>query len=181
MNIVAPRVARAFAIWITGLPASGKSTLTAALKDLLAGRDIDVEVLESDALRRVFTPQPSYDEQERKRFYSQMVFVGEMLTRHGVPVIFDATANRRAYRDAARAEIPRFLEIYMDCPLELCVQRDPKGIYAAGRQGGASTVPGSQEPYEPPDHPDLVVRCDRESPRAAAQRVLQELIERGYV
>lgn len=101
-SIVELKPKHAFAVWFTGLPASGKSTLATSLKAQLGDRGIDVAVLESDALRRIFTAQPRYDEQEREAFYRQMVYVGTLLTQHGVPVIFDATANRRRYRDTAR-------------------------------------------------------------------------------
>jgi len=136
-----PKTPQAFAVWITGLPASGKSTLAAAVKAHLAARGVDVVVLESDALRKVFTPDPRYDEKERDAFYRQMVYVGALLASHGVPVIFDATANRRAYREMARQQIPRFLEVYVDSRLETCVARDPKGIYRSALHGGANTVP----------------------------------------
>jgi len=99
-----------------------------SLKAQLADRGIDAAVLESDVLRQIFTLHPRYDEQEREAFYRQMVYIGTLLTRHGVPVIFDATANRRCYRDRAREEIPRVIEGYVDGPLEICVARDPKGI-----------------------------------------------------
>lgn len=171
----------AFAVWITGLPASGKSLLTAALKAQLNARGIDAAVLESDALRKVLTPNPRYDEAERETFYRQMVFIGALLTSHGTPVIFDATGNRRRYRDAARQQIPRFLEVYVDCPLEVCMARDPKGIYRAAGVGASSTVPGLQSEYEPPEHPDIVVRGDTEAPETAATRVMASIAERGYL
>lgn len=165
----------AFAVWITGLPASGKSTLTAALKEQLRVRGVDVAVLESDTLRKALTPNPRYDEEERDTFYRQMADTGTLLTRQGIPVIFDATANRRAYRDTARREIPRFLEIFVDCPLSTCMARDPKGIYQSG-----AAVPGVQAPYEPPEAPDLVVHCETDPP-AAARRVIALLSEKGYI
>ena len=96
-------------------------------------------------------------------------------------MIFDATANRRRYRDEARRKIPRFLEVFVDCPLETCIARDPKGIYSKAREGAASTVPGLQSIYEPPDRPDLVVRGDQEKPEAAAGRVIAKLAEKGYL
>jgi adenylylsulfate kinase len=170
----------AFAVWVTGLPASGKSTLVAALKAQLADRGIDAAVLESDVLRQIFTVQPRYNDQEREAFYRQMVYVGTLLTQHGVPVIFDATANRRRYRDQAREQIPRFLEVYVDCPLETCIARDPKGIYRQAREGQADTVPGLQSTYEPPEKPELVVDGDRETPEGAARRVIMKLAEKGY-
>lgn len=178
---MATKTVSAFAIWITGLPASGKSTLAAAVKTQLTARGIDVAVLESDELRKVFTPNPTYDEKERKLFYSQLAYVGALLTHHGVPVIFDATANRRDYREAARQQIPKFLEVYIDSPLALCVSRDPKGIYRSARDGGVSFVPGIQAAYEPPEHPDLVVHAGREDTQAAAGRLLAELTARGFI
>lgn len=170
-----------FAVWITGLPASGKSTVAAALTKELAFRGVNVAVLESDALRKVLTPQPRYDEEERNVFYGALAHVGQLLTEHGVSVIFDATANRRAYRDRARHAIARFLEVFVDCPLDVCISRDPKGIYRRGREGSASGVPGMDAVYEPPDSPDVTVRGDEEEPARAARRIVDKLIETGYV
>ena len=170
-----------FAVWLTGLPGSGKSTLAAALAKRLAARGVDAAVLESDVLRQIITPHPVYSEEERDSFYRVMAYIGKLLVDHGVPVIFDATANRRSYRDRARREIARFVEVYVDCPLDVCIARDPKGIYKRGQEGGTNAVPGLQADYEPPEHPDLVVRADREAPEEAARRVIAELIAKRYL
>ncbi len=170
-----------FAVWITGLPASGKSTLTTALVQALSMRGIRAAVLESDALRRILTPHPRYDEEEREVFYGAMAYIGRLLAEHGVPVIFDATANRRAYRDRARREIPRFLELYVDTPLAICVARDPKGIYRKAQEGAAATVPGVQAAYEPPLHPEVVIKGDREAPEIGAERIVAMLIKRRFL
>ena len=170
-----------FAVWITGLPASGKSTLAAALSRELSTRGIKVAVLESDALRRILTPHPRYSEEERNVLYGAMAYVGQILTEHGVPVILDATANRRAYRDRTRQYIPRFVEVYVDCPLDVCIGRDPKGIYQKARQGEATTVPGIQSAYEPPENPEVIVRGDQEAPEVAARRIVATLVEKGYL
>ena len=146
--------------------------MAAALAAQLRVRNISVEVLESDVLRRVFTPHPRYDEAERDAFYGQIAFLGALLARHGIAVIFDATANLRAHRERARQQIPRFLEVYVDTPLVVCMSRDPKGIY---RQ--ATEVPGLKAPYEPPLHPDLVIHGDEEKPESAARRIIAKLIE----
>jgi len=158
---------QAFAIWVTGLPASGKSTITACVKNLLAERGVGVEVLESDVLRKALDENPSYSEPDREAFYRRMVWIGVLLTRHGVPVIFDATANRRSFREAARGQIPRFFEVFVDVPLEACIARDPKGIYRT-----ASNVPGLQAVYEPPENPALTIDGLRESPLDAAKRIV---------
>jgi adenylylsulfate kinase len=181
MNTVEREAPNAFAVWITGLPASGKSTLTASLKTKLAERGIHVAVLESDLLRQIFTPNPRYDDDERDIFYSQMAFVGALLTQHGVPVIFDATAHLRRYRDQARRQIPRLLEVYVECPLETCIARDPKGAYLKARAKTANTVPGLRTAYEPPENPDIVVQGDQESPETAAARVIAKLAELCYL
>ncbi len=170
-----------FAVWLTGLPASGKSTIAEALHRELTGRGANVAVLESDALRRIFTPNPVYSDAERDVFYAGMAYIGGLLTRHGVSVIFDATANRRAYRDWARQQIPEFLEVYVDSPLAVCEARDPKGIYRRGREGNAPNVPGLHTEYEPPLQPDVAVQGDAVKPADAARRIVALLEEMGYL
>jgi adenylylsulfate kinase len=145
----------AFAIWITGLPASGKSTIVSALKPQLEGLGLTVEVLESDEVRRVITPTPTYSEAERDLFYRALAFIGQKLVAHGVTVVFDATAIRRVYRDFARSVISRFIEVSVECPLTTCMERDRKGTYLQGQRGESLTVPGLQSPYEAPINPDL--------------------------
>lgn len=144
-----------FAIWITGLPASGKSTIASALKPQLEGLGLTVEVLESDEVRLVLTPVPTYSEAERDLFYRAIAFTGQKLVAHGVTVVFDATASRRVYREFARSVIPRFIEVSVECPLEVCMERDRKGTYRKGQLGESQTVPGLQSPYEAPMNPDL--------------------------
>lgn len=158
-----------FGIWITGLPSSGKSTLAGKIAAALGQQGISLVVLESDEMRRILTPQPTYSAAERDRFYAALADIGILITRQGVNVLFDATASRRSYRDRARTGIPRFAEIYVDCPLELCRQRDPKGIYALASSGAAGTVPGLQEPYEPPRAPEATVDCRRDADHGAAE------------
>ena len=138
-------------------------------------------MLESDALRHVLTPNPTYGEAERDLFYHQMVYIGFLLVSHGVPVIFDATANRRRYRDEARRQIPQFVEVFVECPLETCMARDPKKIYRQVGEGAASSVPGAQVDYEPPLHPEATVRSEYEDTRSAARRIAALLAERGLI
>lgn len=167
----------AFAIWLTGLPASGKSTIVAALKPQLEGIGCVVEVLESDAVRQVLTPTPTYSQAERDLFYRALTFMGARLTAHGVTVIFDATANKRAYRDFARSVIPKFIEAAIECPLELAMQRDYKGTYQRGQRGESSTVPGLQEPYEAPLNPEVRIDTTKLSAKEAAAKVLEAVKE----
>lgn len=169
---------RAFAVWVTGLPASGKSTLTRALVARLAEHGVRVEVLESDALRKILPT--GYDDAGRDTFYNAMLWIGERLVAHGVPVVFDATANRRRYRDRARERIGRFIEVHVDVPLEVCVGRDPKGIYGIAKAGNAASVPGVGTPYEPPVEPEVRVTGESDSGEAA-RRIVTVLVEKGYL
>jgi len=162
----------AFAIWITGLPASGKSTIVSALKPLLEGLGLTVEVLESDELRRVITPIPTYSKAERDLFYRALAFTGQKLVAHGVTVVFDATASHRVYRDFARSVIPRFIEVSVECPLSICMERDKKGTYKKGQLGESLTVPGLQSPYEAPTNPDLRIDSTATSSVDAAGQIL---------
>lgn len=161
-----------FAIWLTGLPASGKSTIVAALKPKLEGLGCDVEVLESDAVRRVLTPTPTYSQAERDLFYRALAFTGAKLVEHSVTVVFDATANKRAYRDFARSLIPRFLEVAVECPLELAMQRDYKGTYQRGQRGESTTVPGLQEPYDAPLNPEVRIDTTKVKANEAAELII---------
>lgn len=167
-----------FAVWLTGFPASGKSAIARELVRALHERGVDAAVLESDAMRTQITPFPRYDEAERDLFYAALVELGAFLVNEGRAVIFDATANRRGYRDAARSRIGRFCEVYVDTPLEVCKARDPKGLY---RKGETATLPGTQAPYEPPVAPELVVHGDRALPQHSAALVLAHLDDRGWL
>lgn len=169
-----------FALWITGLPASGKSVITASLVEKLNRRTVFPAVLESDRMRRILTPDATYDEPERDRFYKQLVDIGDVLLRSGVPVIFDATGNRRAYRERARSSFSRFVEVYVNSPLQVCESRDPKGIYAAARAGTSKTVPGVQSLYEPPVRPEIVVD-GTQPPGSNAELILDLLAALRYI
>ncbi len=169
-----------FAIWLTGLPACGKSTIAAALVAGLGEYGVNPVVLESDALRKVLTPKPTYSDEERDAFYRAMVYIGGMFIDHGVPVIFDATANRRAYRDAARQGIERFIEVYVHTPLSVCEQRDPKGIYRAAR-GDTGNVPGVHAPYELPRAPEISVSGSGADAKQSANEIISLLVTRHWV
>jgi adenylylsulfate kinase len=162
-------------VWITGLPASGKSTIAAALRPRLEALGLRVEVLESDAVRRLLTPAPTYSYEERELFYRALAALGSRLVAHGVTVIFDATANRRAYRDFAKSLIPRFAEVAVQCPLEVCKQRDRKGTYQKGMTGQSATVPGLGDPYEPPLDPVVTIDTTRMDADAAADLIVKAL------
>jgi adenylylsulfate kinase len=171
-------------MWITGLPGSGKSVVSKALIELLQKRIVHAQLLSSDALRKIMTPKPSYSLEERDMVYATLVYIADLLTRNGVNVIIDATGNLRRYRDNARDRMPKFIEVYLECPLEVCMGREakrgkpygaPRQIYSRARGGKAPTVPGIGQPYEPPLSPELVLDTTKCAPKECAQQILKIL------
>jgi adenylylsulfate kinase len=169
-----------WAVWFTGRPAAGKTTLARALKELAAARGTALIHLESDSLRRILTPQATYTPEERDRFYEMVAGLAALLTEQGFPVIVDATAPRRAHRERARRLVPRLLEVFVDTPPDVCERRDPKGLYRASRRGEAPHVPGAGEPYEEPVRPDLVI-SGTSPPEEAIGSLWRLLYERGFL
>jgi adenylylsulfate kinase-like enzyme len=167
-------------IWLTGPPASGKTTLARAFLAVLGSQGGRAVHLESDALRRILTPEATYDRAERDRFYRQLADLAALLVDQGFPVVIDATAPRREYRARARAAIANFLEVLVTAPEELRRQRDPKSLYALSARGGAPHLPGVGEPYEEPENPDLVVN-GAGPPGQAATDLLGLLRRRGFL
>ena len=170
-----------YAVWLTGLPASGKSTIARGLVAALGEVDGPVQLLDSDELRRALTPHPSYSQQERDWFYRVLVYVARLLSQNGAGVIIAATGHRRAYRAAAREAIPRFVEVYVRCSLDTCMARDRKGIYARAVAGQAHSVPGIQVPYQAPAHPEVVVDTETQTPDECVQAIKTFLAEAGLL
>lgn len=171
----------AFAIWLTGLPASGKSTLAQRLSSRLNAQGIRVQILDSDEIRQVLTPQPSYTPQERDWFYATITYIAGLLVNNNVPVIIAATANRRTYRDHARRQLPHFFEIYVDCSLEVCRSRDTKGTYRKAESGESATVPGVGSVYEEPSAPELVIDTSVNSPTQGSEQIIQLLKQQHII
>jgi len=147
-------------IWITGLPGSGKSTLADGLKERFPG----FVILRMDEFRKIVTPEPVYSETERDIVYRAIVYTAKTLSTLHHCVIIDATGNMRKWRELARQLIPDFMEIYLQCSLSVCAEREvcrsdshgaPKDIYAKGEAGWP--VPGVQVPYEEPLSPELAI------------------------
>ncbi|MBI4269290.1 MAG: adenylyl-sulfate kinase [Candidatus Rokubacteria bacterium] len=168
-----------WAIWITGLPGSGKSVLAGGAMAALRAQGEPVAHLELDVIRRTLTPSPTYSETERDVVYRALVFMATALTGVGVPVIIDATAHRRAWRELARRSIARFAEVQLVCPVEVCQRREqrrttgnaPRGIYARAGGPGAQ-VPGVDVPYEPSFAPERVIDTAKQDVGASVREIV---------
>jgi len=182
-------VENGWCIWVTGLPGSGKSVVSTALLNLFNQRGVHSQLLSSDALRKVLTPEPNYSVEERDIVYAALVYIAKLLTQNGVNVTIDATGNLRRYRENARKQILNFIEAYLECPLEVCIQREskrgktygaPKQIYTKALEGKASTVPGIGQPYEPPLSPEITLDTVEYTPEECAQKILETVIKRFH-
>jgi len=171
---------------VTGLPGSGKTTVTRIAADILRVKGVHVRVLNIDDVRKVLTPRPTYSEEERAIVYAALAYMAKLLVDEGVNVIIDATGNLRRYRDVARELIPDFVEIYVQCPLDVAMEREmarkggsaPRGIYEKGKTGKSSTVPGLNVAYEPPLHPLITLDTDKLAPGEAGALVADVLLDR---
>jgi len=169
-----------WAIWITGPPGSGKSVIARAVEAELRAAGQPIKRLELDEIRETLTPSPRYTGEERDVVYRALVYMAALLVESGTPVLIDATAHRRVWRDLARAAIARFAEVQLVCPLEVCRERErtrvaghaPPHIYErAGRPG--ATVPGVDVPYETALSPELVIDTSVTSVDAAMRSVVR--------
>lgn len=176
-----------WAVWLTGLPGCGKSSVAKVLAKLLRKRGIHVQILCLDTFRRIITPQPTYSDEERKVVYGALIYVARLLTENKVNVLIDATANLKRYRKEARRQIPLFMEAYLKCQLDICMAREakrtslqgaPKNIYKRGVADKSKTVPGLGVPYEEPTYPAVTVETDRLTPQQSAEKILTAIKER---
>lgn len=164
-----------FVIWFTGLPAAGKTTLARAVAAQLADAGVPTQLLDSDELRRVLTPQPTYSAAERRWFYSTLVFLARLLATNGVNVLIAATAAARAERDLARQTLPRFAEVYVAATPAACRRRDPKGLWRRVDAGVIRGLPGADLAYEVPDSAESTVDTEQLTVAAAVAQVLRDL------
>jgi adenylylsulfate kinase len=164
-----------FTLWLTGLPCAGKSTIAKELAGELLKRGSLVEVLDGDVVRQNLSFGLGFNRDDRDRNVRRIAFVANLLARNGVVVIVACVSPYRAVRDEVRMMLGRFVEIYVDCPLRECEQRDVKGMYEKARAGTLQGFTGVDDPYEAPDNPELVLHTDRETVGDSVRRVLEEL------
>jgi adenylylsulfate kinase len=175
----------AWAAWVTGLPGCGKTTVSRIAADILRAKGVHVKVLNIDDVRKVLTPRPTYGEEERAIVYAALAYMAKLLVDEGVNVIIDATGNLQKYRDVARGLIPDFVEIFVNCPMDVAMEREavriggsaPKDIYKKGMTGKSRTVPGLNVPYEPPTDALVTLDSDKLAPADAGALMADVLLD----
>jgi adenylyl-sulfate kinase len=175
------RQASGFTLWFTGLSGAGKSTLAAAVSRELRRHGIAVEVLDGDEVRQNLSKGLGFSREDRDTNIRRIGYVARLLTRNGVAVITAAISPYRAVRDEVRREVGAFVEVHVKASLEACVRRDTKGLYARALTGEIAQFTGVSDPYEEPLAPELVVDTEREDVATGAARVIERLVELGYL
>lgn len=170
-----------FTIWFTGLSGAGKSTLAEIIEQRLREHGRNVEVLDGDEVRTHLSKGLGFSKEDRDTNIKRIAFVCKLLTRNGVVSISAAIAPYREAREWARQEIGNFLEVYVKCPLEVCRQRDVKGLYKLVDEGKIKNFTGVDDPYEEPENPEVVVETDKESTEESIQKIFAKLEELGYL
>jgi adenylylsulfate kinase len=176
-----PRSSAGFTVWLTGLPCSGKTTLAGVLAELLRARGLKVEVLDGDVMRQRLSPELGFSRADRDQNVQRVGFVAELLNRNGVAVIAALVSPYAAARAELRQRLGNFIEVHVDCALEECERRDPRGLYARARAGALQGLTGFDAPYERPAQPELRLDTEHEPPAACAAHIVAALSARGLV
>ncbi len=173
---------KGFVVWFTGIPGSGKTTLARMLRERLSDMGLCVEHLDGDEVRPWLSPEAGFSREDRLRHLRRVAFVTHLLSRNGVVVLASFVSPYREARDLARElNGDRFVEVYVKCPVEVAVERDPKGLYKKALKGEIKNMTGIQDVYEEPLNPEIVVETDRETPEESLEKILGFLRSRGFI
>jgi len=172
---------RGVTLWFTGMSGSGKSTVSEIVEVFLRDAGYKVEVLDGDIVRTNLSKGLGFSKEDRDLNIKRIGFVCNLLTRNGVIAIAAAISPYREVRDYNRREIGDFIEIFCKCPLEVLIDRDVKGLYKKALAGEIENFTGVSDPYEEPENPEVTINTDSETPEESAKKVLDKMIELGYV
>ena len=170
-----------FVVWLTGLPASGKTTIAVKLEEELRLRGLRVEVMDGDEVRKGLSRDLGFSKEDREKHAMRVAYVSKLLARNGVAVIVALISPYRSFRVAIRDDIEHFIEVFVRCPVEECAKRDPKGLYAKAYAGEVKEFTGVDDPYEEPDKPELILDTVEENTEESVGKVLTWLKEYGYL
>jgi len=172
---------QSFTVWFTGIPCCGKTTIADQVAIVLKKKDYTVERLDGDVVRQGLTSDLGFSKKDRDENIRRATFVAKMLTRNNVIVLATFVSPYREQRRNARKEIERFVEVYVRCPVEICMKRDVKGMYQKALGGKIKHFTGVDDPYEEPEHPELILNTDTETIEESVKKVLDTIEELGYI
>ncbi|MGL5077572.1 MAG: adenylyl-sulfate kinase [Waterburya sp.] len=172
---------RGVAVWFTGFSGAGKSTIAEALTDKLKSYGCQLEVLDGDEVREHLTKDLGFSKEDRDTNIRRIGFVAKLLVRNGVIVLVPVISPYRAIREEMRANIKDFVEVFVNAPLSVCEERDVKGLYKKVRAGEIKQFTGIDDPYEPPNNPEVECRTDIEELDESVAKIFNKLKELGYI
>ena len=169
------------AVWLTGLSGAGKTTISILLCEQLESKGYRVQRLDGDVVRQKLTKDLGFSKEDRDLNIERVTFVAERLVKHGVITVCAFISPYRAERQYARNEIGRFVEVFVKCPLEVCEERDVKGLYAKARAGEIKNFTGISDPYEEPENAEMTVDTSQSTLEAEVDAIIGYLRENGYI
>lgn len=172
---------KGFTLWLTGLSGSGKTTIAALTAQELRGRKLKVERLDGDIVRQSLTRDLGFGKEDRDKNIERVTFVAKLLTRNGVGVLCAFISPYRERRAKSRREVGEFIEVYVECPVEVCAERDVKGLYSKAFAGEIQNFTGVSDPYEPPENPEIACHTAEETPEESVAKIIAYLEEHGYI
>ena len=172
---------KGFTLWFTGLPCSGKSAVADQVAEILKKKGLKVERLDGDIVRQSLTRDLGFSKEDRNENIRRVTFVAKLLTRNGVAVLTSFISPYRELRDHARQEIGNFIEVYVKCPIEVCMKRDIKDMYQKALKGEIKEFTGISDPYEEPLNPEIILETGKETLEESAARVIKRLNDLEYL
>lgn len=175
------RIKNGFTLWFTGLSGAGKTTITDIVEKELRHQQVPIEVLDGDVVRTNLSKGLGFSREDRDTNVLRIGFVADLLTRNGIGVIVSAISPYKEARDQVRRNVGDFVEVFVDAPVEVCAERDVKGLYAKAYSGEIPEFTGVSDPYEAPAAPELHLHTDQEDVEESAQKVTDKLVELDYL
>jgi adenylylsulfate kinase len=170
-----------FTIWFTGLPCCGKTTIADQVALVLTQKKYTVQRLDGDIVRQDITSSLGFSKKDRDENIKRVTSIAKKLTQKNVVVLASFVSPYKKQRRNARNEIKKFVEVYVRCPVEICMKRDVKGMYQKALEGKIKHFTGVDDPYEEPEHPDLILDTETESVEDSVKKVVQIIRELGYI
>ena len=174
-------VQKGFTLWFTGLPCSGKSTIADTVAEELRQMGLKAERLDADIIRKHLWKELGYSKEDRDENIRRAAFLAKLLTKNGIAVLTSFISPYREHRDYARTEIGDFVEIYVKCPVEVCIQRDTRGMYKKALAGEIQNFTGVSDPYEEPLNPEVLIESDKEPLAESVSKVIAKIKELVYI
>lgn len=168
-------------IWMTGLPGSGKTTISIALRDYYKTKNLPVDILDGDELRSTISRDLGFSPADRKEHNRRVIIMAKLLAKNGITTIVPLISPFRSIRSEARKEIPNFVEVFVKASLDACIKRDPKGLYKKAQRGEIQNMTGISSPYEEPENPELVLDTEKYDVAKCIDMLVSKLKQLGYL